>query len=205
MEVVLASGSPRRKELLTRLYSEFKVIPSRMRELVPKELGVDNCPEYLACKKAEIVAKAYRKSLVIGCDTSVIIDDMILNKPRDTNDATEMMKLLSGRVHRVITGCCLFYMEKYRSFSEVTEVEFYPLTDEEIERYVVTPEPYDKAGGYGIQGKAALFVKGIRGDYYNIVGLPIARLQREIAEFKNQDFSVDADSNQEESQKRRKK
>ena len=96
-------------------------------------------------------------------------------------------------------------MEKYHSFSEVTEVEFYPLTDEEIERYVVTPEPYDKAGGYGIQGRAALFIKGIKGDYYNIVGLPIARLSREIDEFMSQDFSVDSNKEEKKEIKRRKK
>jgi len=207
VDIILASASPRRKELLSRIYDEFKVIPSRLKETVPKELGVDNCPEYLACKKAEAVAKAYRKSLVIGCDTSVIIDGAILNKPRSTDDAREMMKLMSGKTHRVITGCCLFYMEKYHSFSEVTEVEFYPLTDDEIERYVVTPEPYDKAGGYGIQGRAALFIKGIKGDYYNIVGLPIARLSREIDEFMSQDFSVDSENKEEKkaTKRRRKK
>ncbi len=204
-DIILASASPRRKELLARVYPTFRVIPSRLRELVPKELGVENCPQYLAERKAESVAKAYRKSLVIGCDTSVIVDGAILNKPRSTSDARDMMKMLSGRVHRVITGCSLFYMEKHFSFSEATEVEFYPLTDEEIEEYVETPEPYDKAGGYGIQGTAALFIKGIKGDYYNIVGLPIARLKREIEEFMNQDFSVDADGNSENKSRRRKK
>lgn len=193
-DIILASASPRRKELLARIYPNFKVIPSRLREVVPKEMGVENCPQYLAERKAESVAKAYRKSLVIGCDTSVIIDGEMLNKPRSTSDARDMMKALSGRVHRVITGCSLFYMEKHYSFSEVTEVEFYQLTDEEIESYVETPEPYDKAGGYGIQGTAALFIKSIKGDYYNIVGLPIARLKREIEDFLDQDFSIDAEN-----------
>ena len=115
------------------------------------------------------------------------------------------MKMLSGKVHRVITGCCLFYMGKSYSFSESTEVEFYPLTDEEIENYVITPEPYDKAGGYAIQGMAALFIKGIKGDYYNIVGLPVARLQREIAAFLDQDFTLEPPPKKEEKKKKKKK
>ena len=204
-EVILASASPRRKDLMARLYPEFKVIPSRIKEVVPKELGIDQCPEYLAGQKAETVAKAYKKSLVIGCDTAVIVDGEMPNKPRSTEDAREMMKMLSGKVHRVITGCCLFFMGKSYSFSESTEVEFYPLTDEEIENYVITPEPYDKAGGYAIQGRAALFIKGIRGDYYNIVGLPVARLKREIALFLDQDFTPEPKPKKEEKKKKKKK
>ncbi len=191
MDVILASASPRRKELLTKLYDDFKVIPSDIREMVPRDLGVEQCPEYLACVKADNISKGRERCLVIGCDTSVVIDGKILNKPRSTNDARTMMELLSGRVHRVITGCCLFYMEQFKSFTEVTEVEFYPLTEEEIEEYVNSTEPYDKAGGYGIQSRGGLFVKGIRGDYFNVVGLPVARLKREIDEFLAQDFDVD--------------
>ncbi len=190
MEVILASASPRRKKLLSMLYDDFRVKVSDIRELVPKDLSVDKCPEYLARKKAEAVSQGYEKSLVIGCDTSVIIDGKILNKPRSTSDARTMMQLLSGRSHKVITGCCLYYMGKWHSFSEVTEVEFYPLTEQEIEAYVVTSEPYDKAGGYGIQNRGALFVKGIKGDYYNVVGLPVARLKRETETFMSQDFTV---------------
>ena len=190
MEVILASASPRRKKLLAMLYPEFRVIVSDIRELVPRDLTVDKCPEYLACMKAESIASnGNEKSLVIGCDTSVVIDGKILNKPRSTSDARTMMQLLSGRVHQVITGCSLYYMGRFQSFSEVTEVEFYPLTEQDIEQYIVTTEPYDKAGGYGIQNKGALFIKGIRGDYYNVVGLPVARLKREIETFMSQDFS----------------
>ncbi len=189
MEIILASASPRRKRLLSTLYSEFRVLPSDIREMVPRNLPVDKCSEYLAYMKAEYTARGYPKALVIGCDTSVIIDGKMLNKPRSTADARMMMQLLSGKTHRVITGCCLFYMNKSHCFSEVTEVEFYPLTDEEIEAYVTTTEPYDKAGGYGIQSKGALFIKGIHGDYYNVVGLPVARLKREIDTFLSQDFT----------------
>ena len=133
--------------------------------------------------KAESISKGRERSLIIGCDTSVLIDGKILNKPRSTNDARTMMHLLSGKTHQVITGCCLYYQGRFHSFSEITEVEFYPLSDDEIEQYIKSSEPYDKAGGYGIQNKGALFIKGIKGDYYNVVGLPVARLKREIDSF----------------------
>ena len=190
MDVILASKSPRRKKLLSKIYDEFYIKVPDIRELVPRRLPVEQCPEYLAKMKAEYVSHGNEKALVLGCDTSVIIDGKLLNKPRNTNDARVMMKMLSGKCHQVITGCCLFYMGKSHSFSEVTEVEFYPLTDEEIEAYIKTPEPYDKAGGYGIQNRGALFVKGIKGDYYNVVGLPVARLKREIDTFMQQDFTM---------------
>ncbi len=165
------------------IYEEFRVQPSDIRELVPRDLDVEKCPEYLACAKAEMVSHGREKCLVIGCDTSVICDGQILNKPRDTNDARIMMNMLSGNVHKVVTGCCIYYMGKSVSFSVVTEVEFYDLSEKEIEEYITTSEPYDKAGGYGIQTKGAMFVKGIKGDYYNVVGLPVAKLKREIDEF----------------------
>lgn len=193
MDVILASASPRRKKLLSILYDNFRVIVSDIRELVPKDLAVEDCPEYLAKLKACDVSVGYEKCLVIGCDTSVVIDGKILNKPRSTNDARTMMQLLSGRKHKVITGCCLCYMGKTKSFSETTEVEFYPLTEKEIEDYINTTEPYDKAGGYGIQNKASLFIKGIKGDYYNVVGLPISRLKREIDEFLSEDPDTASD------------
>ena len=183
MDIILASASPRRKKLLAMIYEDFKVMPSDIRELVPRDLEVEKCPEYLANAKAEMVSHGREKSLVIGCDTSVICEGQMLNKPRDTNDARIMMNMLSGAVHKVITGCSLFYMGKSTSFSVSTDVEFFELSEQEIENYINTSEPYDKAGGYGIQNKGALFVKGIHGDYYNVVGLPIARLKRAIDEF----------------------
>ena len=124
MDVILASASPRRKELLSKIYNEFRIIPSDIRELVPRNLPVDKCPEYLACMKAESISKGRERSLIIGCDTSVLIDGKILNKPRSTNDARTMMHLLSGKTHQVITGCCLYYQGRFHSFSEITEVEF---------------------------------------------------------------------------------
>lgn len=191
MDIILASASPRRKGLLSMLYSDFRVIPSDIRELVPRDLPVDKCPEYLACLKAESISRGREKELIIGCDTSVLVDGKILNKPRSTNDARTMMHLLSGKTHYVITGCCLYHLGRFQSFSEITEVEFYPLTEDEIEQYIKSSEPYDKAGGYGIQNKGALFIKGIKGDYYNVVGLPVARLKREIETFLSQDFTAE--------------
>ena len=187
MDVILASASPRRKELLSKIYNEFRIIPSDIRELVPRNLPVDKCPEYLACMKAESISKGRERSLIIGCDTSVVIDGKILNKPRDTNDARIMMNMLSGAVHRVITGCCICYMKKHYTFSISTEVEFFELSEKEIEDYISSSEPYDKAGGYGIQSRGGLFVKSIRGDYYNVVGLPVAWLKKAIDEFLDSD------------------
>lgn len=183
MDIVLASASPRRRKLLKMLYDDFRVVPSDIREYVPRELEVEKCPEYLARAKVKEISSQYSKSFIIGCDTSVIIDGKILNKPRDTNDARKMITMLSGRVHKVITGCCLYYRDEIKSFSVVTEVEFFELSNDEIENYIHTSEPYDKAGGYGIQSMGALFVKSIDGDYYNIVGLPVSRLKREIEAF----------------------
>ena len=188
MEVILASASPRRKKILTLLYEDFRVIKSDIREQVPHDLPIEKCPEYLAKQKAEAVAPGYNKSLVIGCDTSVVIDGTILNKPRSTSDARQMMEMLSGKTHQVITGCALCYMGQTQTFSETTEVEFYALTTEEIDEYIKTTEPYDKAGGYGIQSTGALFVKRIIGDYFNVVGLPVARLKREVDVFLDRDF-----------------
>ena len=187
MDIILASASPRRKQLLSMIYSDFKVMPSDIRELVPRDLDVEKCPEYLAVAKAEMVSQGREKNLVIGCDTAVICEGKMLNKPRDTNDERIMMNMLSGSVHKVITGCCLCYMGKSHSFSVSTDVEFFELSEQEIESYISTAEPYDKAGGYGIQSMGALFVKGIHGDYYNVVGMPVSRLKRAIDEFLESD------------------
>ncbi|MBQ8134654.1 MAG: septum formation protein Maf [Clostridia bacterium] len=187
MDIILASASPRRKQLLSMIYSDFKIMPSDIRELVPRDLDVEKCPEYLAAAKAEMVSQGREKNLVIGCDTAVICEGKMLNKPRDTNDARIMMNMLSGAVHKVITGCCLCYMGKSHCFSVSTDVEFFELSEQEIESYISTAEPYDKAGGYGIQSMGALFVKGIHGDYYNVVGLPVSRMKRAIDEFLESD------------------
>ena len=178
--IILASASPRRKELLGVITNNFEVIPSDAEEIVPSGITADKTAEYLAKIKALSVAQIHPESIVIGADTCVVADGVILGKPKDKAQAKQMIKLLSGKTHKVITGCAIMKNGKVDSFSVCTEVEFYPLSGEEIERYINTLEPYDKAGGYGIQGKASLFVKGIKGDYFNVVGLPVAELNRKL-------------------------
>ncbi len=182
MDVILASASPRRREIMGILTNDFLCVPPDINESAPSNISLESHPQYIATQKAKYVSKGYRGSLVIACDTSVIIDGKILNKPQNTEHARRMLKLLSGKTHKVITGCCISYGEFEHSFSVSTDVEFFELTDNEIESYVQTNEPYDKAGGYGIQGHGALFVKSITGDYYNVVGMPISRIAREASE-----------------------
>ena len=117
---------------------------------------------------------------VLGADTIVVLDDKILGKPKDREDAYNMLKALSGRVHSVFTGVCVIENGTSMTFAEETQVEFLPLTDEEINRYLDTDEPYDKAGAYGIQGYASKFVRGISGDYFNVVGLPISAIYEKV-------------------------
>ncbi len=179
--IILASASPRRQELLKLIYSDFEVMPADIEEIVRKTIELEQYPEYLALKKSRHIAeKRPVDDVVIGCDTGVFIDDIMLGKPQNKEQAAEMLKLLSGRTHKVITGCSIFYKGQNISFSETTEVEFYRLTDTDISEYIATGEPMDKAGAYGIQGKGALLVKKINGDYYNVVGLPVGQLKQKL-------------------------
>lgn len=180
--LVLASASPRRQELLKLIADDFDCIPADVEEIVPDDIDVLKRAEYLACLKACHVAKGFDKAVVIGSDTAVIVDDVMLGKPKDEQQAFDMLKMLEGREHKVVTGCCICKGGKSVLFSDVTSVEFYPLDDDEIRAYIKTNEPFDKAGGYGIQGKGALLVKGIKGDYYNVMGLPVALLYRKMKE-----------------------
>lgn len=176
--VILASASPRRQELLKYAVRDFQIIPADTDETIPEDIAPEMAAEYLAVKKAEAVGKEHEFDTVIGCDTVVIIDNEILGKPVNINHAREMLKKLSGRKHKVITGVCVYQRGKASSFSQTTEVEFYPLTDKEIDAYVNTGDPMDKAGAYGIQSEGCVLVKGICGDFFNVVGLPVARLKR---------------------------
>lgn len=126
--------------------------------------------------------KLHPDDTVIGCDTGVFIDNQMIGKPKSDKAAFEILKLLSGKTHRVITGCAVYKGGRTVSFSQVTEVEFYKLTNAEIEEYIATGETSDKAGAYGIQGKGALLVKQIKGDYFNVVGLPVALLNKKLNE-----------------------
>ena len=183
--IILASASPRRQELLKLITKDFAVMPSDIDESVPSNIETEKSPEYLAVKKAKhIYENGHKNDVVIGCDTGVFIDGKMLGKPKNKEDAKQMLTELSGRKHKVITGYCICGNSKVNSFSQVTEVEFYELTEKEIESYIATGEPMDKAGSYGIQGKGSLLVKGIVGDYFNVVGFPVARLNKELKRIK---------------------
>ena len=183
MQVILASASPRRKELLRFIFDKFEVFPADVDETLPDETDADSAPVFLSKIKAQAVLQKHPDALVIAADTVVIMHDEILGKPSDTVDAARMLNLLSGRTHRVITGCTVGFGGRTHSFSAVSFVTFYPLTDTEISDYIKTGDPMDKAGAYGIQSGAATFVEKIEGDFFNIVGLPVARLKREIENF----------------------
>ncbi|MBQ8232816.1 MAG: septum formation protein Maf [Lachnospiraceae bacterium] len=212
MKIILASASPRRRELLHQIGWNFEICVSQVEEKITKTLPWEVVEE-LSCQKAEDVfvrmlgsrkaeaaseeaaasslveepvpAGAEDSLLVIGADTIVACDGRILGKPADREDAVAMLKLLQGRSHYVYTGVtlCLHRADGEsvrRTFHEATEVNFYPMTEEEIQWYVDSGEPMDKAGSYGIQGLCARYISGIAGDYNNVVGLPVGRLYQEV-------------------------
>lgn len=179
-DIILASASPRRSELMTLAGFRFDVICADIDEIVPEKALPQEVVMSLALQKAQAVAKDHRKSAVVGSDTVVALDGKILGKPRSEKEAVEMLRSLSGRIHKVFTGVAIVCGEKVTSFFEETEVEFYPLTDQEILDYIATGEPMDKAGAYGIQGRGAVLVKRINGDYFNVMGLPISKVYREL-------------------------
>ena len=179
-DIILASASPRRSELMTLAGFRFDVICADIDEIVPEKALPQEVVMSLALQKAQAVAKDHCKSAVVGSDTVVALDGKILGKPRSEKEAVEMLRSLSGRIHKVFTGVAIVCGEKVTSFFEETEVEFYPLTDQEILDYVATGEPMDKAGAYGIQGRGAVLVKRINGDYFNVMGLPISKVYREL-------------------------
>ena len=183
LELILASASPRRKELLGRLGVPFSVLVPDCDETLPDGIPAGEAAEFLAVRKAAAAAKLHPDAVVIGADTTVLLDDRILGKPHDRAECCEMLHLLSGRQHRVVTGVAVFWEGRSASFSDETLVQFYPLTEAEINAYADSGEPYDKAGAYGIQGQGSLLVAGISGDYFNVVGLPVARLYRQLRSF----------------------
>ena len=174
MKLILASASPRRRELFDLLKLDYMVIPSKADENIPEcEPG-----EYvmaLAKLKAESVKANHSDCCVVGCDTIVVLDSEIIGKPTSKENAFEVISKLSGRTHTVYTGVCVLTDEIENVFYDCTEVTFHKLTEEEIRDYVNTGEPMDKAGAYAIQGRAAVWCSGIEGCYYNIMGLPVHR------------------------------
>lgn len=179
-KIILASSSPRRKELLATAGIEFEIHVRDVDESIPEGTAPADAAVMTATKKANAVAGDFADCIVIGADTIVVCDKKILGKPKDSDDAVRMLHMLSGREHEVITGVCLIKGEEIRSFAKISKVRFYDLTDEEINAYVATNEPNDKAGAYGIQGLGCTLVESIEGDYFNIVGLPVAAVAREI-------------------------
>ena len=181
MSLILASASPRRRELLSLITDQFTVIPAKGEETADKTLPPNLLVQELAKQKAAEVAATHPQDTVIGADTLVFFGAEIMGKPTDQNDAKRMLELLSGNTHTVITAVAIAQDGNVtKVFAEETKVEFFPLTDREITSYIATGEPMDKAGAYVIQDKGALLVKGITGDYYNVMGLPVGRLYRQL-------------------------
>ena len=182
--LILASASPRRRELLSRFAVPFRVVPARGRETAPEGLSPGELVQCLARHKAAEVAEgADADSVIVAADTVVEIDGEILGKPADPAQAEAMLRRLSGRTHRVWTGVCVRQGDRVLSAAEETSVRFRELEDDELRAYVATGEPMDKAGAYGYQDRACLFVERIEGDYFNVVGLPMDRLGRMLREF----------------------
>lgn len=180
MRIVLASQSPRRYELLKKICEDFEVCPSKVDEFLPKEIEADRVAGFLAAQKCCDVAQSSGADVVIGCDTIVVLGNEILGKPKDYFDAFKMLKKLSGKEHIVYTGVCIITKDENIGFIEKTKVLFDTLSNDEINDYLRKEEVYDKAGAYAIQGEAAKFIRKIDGDYYNVMGLPVNHLYKEL-------------------------
>lgn len=180
--VILASGSPRRRELLQQMGLHFTVITSDADEQCPP-MSPEMLVQTLSRRKAAAVVAAHPEDLIIAADTVVCLDGLVLGKPADEADAARMLALLSGRSHQVFTGFTVQRGSQICSETECTTVHMRTLSSEEISRYIATGEPMDKAGAYGIQGRGGVFISGIEGDYYNVMGLPICRLGQVLQSF----------------------
>lgn len=177
--MILASQSPRRKELLGYIVDDFRVVPAKGEENIPNGTSPEQAVLLLSKQKAEEVSAEYKNEIVIAADTVVSVNGEIFGKPTNKRHAAEMLKMLSGKIHSVYTGVCVIFPNgAVENFAEETKVEFYPLSDKDIADYIATGDPMDKAGAYGIQGKGAVNVKGIVGDFYNVMGLPVGRLSK---------------------------
>lgn len=197
--IILASASPRRKELLEQIGLEFEICPAKSEEIITKTVPQEVVME-LSRQKAEEVAvmvTTYNEKhkeivtpsdiLIIGADTVVAYGGQILGKPKDEQDAKRMLSMLSGNTHSVYTGVTLCLIDPNGRVGEIvfyekTDVTMFPITEEEMERYIATGEPFDKAGSYAIQGKSAIFIEKIEGDYNNVVGLPVTHIYQKLKE-----------------------
>ena len=198
-KLILASKSPRRKELMLQAGFDYEIVLPEVEERITKQKPDEVVMELSLLKAENVYDKLLTSSsedgdldiCVIGADTVVAVDDKILGKPKDDEDAGRMLRSIQGRSHMVYTGVAFVYTDKLtnekrvKSFCEATAVSLYPMTDEEIDAYITSGNGRDKAGSYGVQGPFAVYVKGIDGDYNNVVGLPIARLYQEMKEIKD--------------------
>lgn len=184
-KIVLASGSPRRQELLQRIgITDFDIRVPETDETYPEGLTPAQIVEYISREKAEAAAKLCTDDeIVITADTMVFLDDQRLGKPQDEADALRMLSALQGRHHQVCTGVTVRQGETIRTESETTQVYFRPAAESELKAYIRTGEPMDKAGSYGVQGKGALLVERLDGDFFNVMGLPVLRLSRMLKDF----------------------
>jgi septum formation protein len=185
---ILASGSPRRKDLLQLAQIEFEILVSDTQETYPSTLLLEEVPSFIAKQKAKAVCEKMKTNqiqifdkCIIAADTIVVLENMVMGKPVDRNDAIASLTKLSGTTHKVITGICLLFNDKVETFSETTLVEFHPLTNEQIIYYVDHFKPYDKAGSYAIQEWIGVIgIKSIQGDFYNVMGLPVSKLVQKL-------------------------
>lgn len=179
-EFVLASASPRRKELLSQIGIKFRTCVSKKEEMILRDRPIDIVKDLSYTKARDVFERGNRDSIVIGADTIVVYEDKVLGKPKNEAEAYEMINMLQGEVLTVYTGVSIIWRDdentRVSSFYAETDVELYYMSEEEIRAYIATNEPYDKAGGYAIQGYFARYVKQIKGDYNNVVGLPIGKL-----------------------------
>ncbi len=187
-KIILASNSPRRHELMKFLGYEFESISSDIDEIINPKLEHDEQVMDLSFQKAYSIFKDHKDAVVMGFDTLVVIDDFILGKPQDEDEAKLFLNLLSDRTHKVYTGCTILTSGYSKSFCSEAIVSFAKLTEEEILDYIATKEPMDKAGAYGIQGFGSKFVSGINGDFYAIMGFPVQKVYKELQKiFSKQD------------------
>jgi septum formation protein len=183
--IILASASPRRKELLQRIGLKFKVDPSNYEENISSELEPHELAKSLSLEKAKLVAEKHMNALVIAADTFIVFEGKILGKPRTETEAKEMLETISGRQHSVITGFTIIDAANNKALSKAVETKVYirKLSSNEIDAYVESKEPLDKAGAYAIQGLGSVIVEKIEGDYFNVVGLPLSALTETLKEF----------------------
>lgn len=182
MKIILASASPRRRELMKLITDDFECVAMDVDETIPEDFPCQPS-DYLAELKARKAAELYPDDIVIGCDTIVKVGGKVLGKPKDADECRKFLRMLSGKVHSVTTSYCIIHGDDFSLNSKTTSVTFRKLSERDIEWYISTGEPFDKAGGYAIQGKGALLIKNMNGDYFNVVGLPVSQLNEELKRY----------------------